>query len=956
MQPTITPGHALLEKNLFLTFDALRERLLAQLQVAASCDTVDREEILLDCFLLAAGLNQILEDYLHRDFLSLRKAATQLRDLLPVIGPVASGAALLASKVVSWARSLRMRQARLRSRQRDLSALVDLLASRVADRAAHEGRRLPLPRAACSETQLLHLAERVMLPFNFPVVLRRSVQRLPNCFRSFDQQPADCDRIVQRFSAQHPDRSRPLLVVGLRTSGNYLAPLCAHFLVAAGYENVRVITTRSGCPLDRAEVKEVRAVAARHGLGLLVDDPPRTGAQLSDAAVMLGRLGLSDVLLMLQGPGDDVSLPPSLRAWPSILLPNREWIICDRLGPEALNQALQALLVGHVELDDGHESAGSAVAAELLKMWPGGRGHVIAHVVARLTDGDGDGNETILPLCVEGVGLGYFGRHALALARAMDGYVPTVYGVRDGLLFRAWLPEDSRVVPSRLSLESDSVAAAVSGYVATRQRLLPLDEDITVGMAGNDPAWEGVAQMLGDAFGQMKPFVRPLTFRAARRLVRVDHPSICDEAMAPGQWFGEDGEPLRKIKFQQRASTNVGFRSCDPVFDLAEAAATSEALGEPHFGVSLRSDYESLTHESIEEERWLLYRLLHHLTAYQVTLRDAATDPSNGQASFGRALALEQTMATIYRRYFEANYFSDLEPVVDGPLCAIDLDGVLENRWIAFPAISTAGAMALRSLNVHGHRTILATGRSLDEVQARCAAYRMSGGVAEYGSVVYDHVRGRTRSLISVEDRAALMALTDVLERIEGVHVDPLYRHCVRAHFLDPTGERRSLPAETMRWALSAARVGGAVVVMPGELQTDFVTAGINKGRGLRALVELFGEDAKRHPLVALAVGDSGPDLAMFALAARAVAPANATAEVRDHAQVVRGSYQTGLLRAVHNELGHSGRRCVACRPPRPGSTQGRLLLTSLAALNGGWRGKVAKALALTTFLALAGS
>jgi len=48
----------------------------------------------------------------------------------------------------------------------------------------------------------------------------------------------------------------PLLcVVGVRTSGSYLAPLCAAALRAAGVTSVAVLTYRPGRPLRRAEAK-----------------------------------------------------------------------------------------------------------------------------------------------------------------------------------------------------------------------------------------------------------------------------------------------------------------------------------------------------------------------------------------------------------------------------------------------------------------------------------------------------------------------------------------------------------------------------------------------------------------------------------------------------------------------------------------------------------------------------
>src|SRR5262249_44926445 len=81
---------------------------------------------------------------------------------------------------------------------------------------------------------------------HFPALLLNEVLRLPSCFRSFDQQPADLERLIERFAQRWPDRARPAIVIGLRTSGSYLAPLCAAFLRASGFEKVQTLTVRPG--------------------------------------------------------------------------------------------------------------------------------------------------------------------------------------------------------------------------------------------------------------------------------------------------------------------------------------------------------------------------------------------------------------------------------------------------------------------------------------------------------------------------------------------------------------------------------------------------------------------------------------------------------------------------------------------------------------------------------------
>jgi hydroxymethylpyrimidine pyrophosphatase-like HAD family hydrolase len=476
---------------------------------------------------------------------------------------------------------------------------------------------------------------------------------------------------------------------------------------------------------------------------------------------------------------------------------------------------------------------------------------------------------------------------------------------------------------------------------------LPLSDDVTLRLTGRETVWESVAQMLGHPFGSARQFVRPLTHRAAKHLVEVRRASVTDVSTRPTQWFTTDFEQLRKTDFAQRASSNEGLRSCDPVYDLAEAAAGVEAAGMPVLSELLRSDYETLTGERVPPERWLLYRLSHHERVYREALSKAADESEATGVWLEAALEAERTMAAVHRPYVADVYLSDLTPATIGPLFAIDIDGVLEVRWMTFPAIGPTGALALRALNVHGYRAVLATGRSLEEVRERCHDYRLPGGVAEYGSVVYDHLLVRERSLIDAADRTALNLLRQELARRPDVYVDRAYRHSVRAHTLSSLGERTALAEGTISQALAASGTERTIRAVQGALQTDFVAAHVDKGHGLRALADLLGESADRRYPVAAAIGDSVSDVPVLKLAARAFTPANSSREVSRHARRLRRSYQSALLEAVGRELGHTVGRCRVCRAPRFASSDARLLLTALAALDGGKGRKIAQALSL---------
>jgi hydroxymethylpyrimidine pyrophosphatase-like HAD family hydrolase len=262
--------------------------------------------------------------------------------------------------------------------------------------------------------------------------------------------------------------------------------------------------------------------------------------------------------------------------------------------------------------------------------------------------------------------------------------------------------------------------------------------------------------------------------------------------------------------------------------------------------------------------------------------------------------------------------------------------------------------MALLGLTRHGYRPVVATGRSLAEVRERCGYYRLSGGVAEYGAVVYSHLSGRTRTLLSPEGEAALAELRAVLRGLPGVHVDPAFEHSVRAYRIEHDA-RVGLDQATVEAVLARVRSSGRPRALAARSQTDFVAEGIDKGSGLKVLAEELGEDR-----IALAVGDTIHDLPMLVLAERAGVPSNADADVCRLASA-RGArvdaaarpYGAGLLELVSRLLGHRPGRCAMCASPLVEDDSDRaLLLSVLGALDGGAREKSRQVAVLGALLA----
>jgi len=809
----------------------------------------------LDAYLFAAGLAQLIEDRLHADPLLFWRAASYLREQ-PSRPARLAGAAAAAGGAVARAARRGSGGSLVLARHR-LGRLTGGLASQL------------MTGQPPGELASLLAAVRPVLP-----TLAGDVMRLPACFHSFDLHPDDVWWLARAFAAQYPAAGVPLCVVGVRTSGCYLAPLYAAAL-GGDAGQVRVLTYRPGRPFLPGERAVLRETAAAGGLVLVTDDPPGAGTAFAATARAVSAAGVPDprIVLLLPLFGSATDIPARLHRWPAVVQPWAEWSVHARLSAGPVSRAL-AMLAG-----PGTRIAG----VEALRPGPsaGERGHVRARFRVQLT-GRGAGPVTTAEVLAEGAGLGYLGRQGAVVATALPGQVPHVYGFADGFLYRDWLPGDGPPAPEQELVET------IVGYVTARRSALPAAADVTDRMGGRDPAWEVAARLLSGQFGPLGVPARPLLLDPlARRLLRHGQPAVTDGKTSHQHWLPDPAAAggLRKADFYQRGFGHLDLTCYDPVFDLAGAAADPPSA---HFEARLREAYRLATGEQVDAERWLLYRLA------QLWRLDCAKDLDRGR--------VRQLSAAAVHDYLAGRYLPDLKSAT-GPLCAIDLDGVLECDRLGYPATSPTGMLCLRALIAHGYRPVLASGRSLADIRDRCTAFGLPGGVAEYGAVAFgpdgaeDLRSGPARRLLSRARRE--------LSACPGVQADPGYQYSVRASV-----NGGPLPARLVAGLPLLADPG--LRVIHGEGQTDIVAAGTDKGTGLRALATQLG-----GPGCAFAVGDSPPDLPLLALAATARAPRNARlGPDGSWVRLTRRSYQGGLAEAVGGLLGHRPGGCPVCRPP----------------------------------------
>ena len=139
-----------------------------------------------------------------------------------------------------------------------------------------------------------------------------------------------------------PERTQSILVVGLRTSGSYFAPLLRAFFEAEGYESVALLTIEPNRGVGRREMRELERFAERGYSALIVDDPPYTNRTVFAALDIVHRAGFAPSKLKFLVPTH-----PAKRTWfktlpedSVITLQPEQWHKWALLDPKAVELRL----------------------------------------------------------------------------------------------------------------------------------------------------------------------------------------------------------------------------------------------------------------------------------------------------------------------------------------------------------------------------------------------------------------------------------------------------------------------------------------------------------------------------------------------------------------------------------------------------------------------------------------
>lgn len=743
--------------------------------------------------------------------------------------------------------------------------------------------------------------------------------RIPAAFRSQDLTHFDAFELGRKFVDACPDHDRPILVAGLRTAGSYFAPLLGGYLQATGYDDVATVTLRPKRGLGARERALLARAAKRRARAVLIDEPVYSAGTLAEGLAFLEGAGFP--------AADTVALfpvHPNRRNWTTgvgnlvlsgirvLTLKPEEWHKQALLDDGAAARRLRAYLQrdGTVDVEVRPDAE---LTAALDRTWEPGF-HCRLKRIYKVEWQDGDGSARSRRVLAKSVGWGWLGYHAFLVGTRLAPFVPVVLGLRDGILYMDWCqPDHPRPCggpPSRRLLDS------AASYVAARVRSLGLGKDPTRDLvqAGRHRGTDELAGILSGAYGtKIAAALRRPRIQCELSNLPCGVPTLIDGKMRRLEWInGADG--VLKTDFEHHGMGKHELNLSDPAYDLAEFIL-HWTLSEQQEG-ELIGRYVAKSGDRTVARRLFLNKLLAGTWA-MARAADNLKDPRllERHDEFNQRYLEARNFLTFHTARFCAGFCRRREDLRwSAPLIVLDVDGVLDKQIFGFPSTTAAGMEAVSLFATHGVAVALNTARSCSELKEYCREYGFVGGVAEYGSFVWDAVTGREQVLLSPESLAQLQQLKEAIKAIPGVFVDPACRWSVRAYTY---ARGATVPLPEMLVCNLMARLRLNRLRLHQTYTDSTVTAAeADKGTGLNALLSMAGQSE----LETVAIGDSESDLPMFRVASRCFAPAQIACPRPARllgCRIAARPYQRGLLEIARSIVHPQGGRCRNCLPPR---------------------------------------
>jgi hydroxymethylpyrimidine pyrophosphatase-like HAD family hydrolase len=891
--------------NPHLTVSEAHEHLGEELEKLSAL-TIDwqRREAATNVYLLACGILNTLDEHLRGKTLRLPGPLGRLW----AIRGLKSAAELLGE-------ASRWRNARQVHRWRE--AWVSALGEFLPVLAAAE---TPDPDACACAAK--NVAEQLRAPP--PASVRNERVGIPSPFQRLDLTHLDVLALGQRLMERLPDRRKPILLIGLRTSGSYFAPLMKAALEREGYDAVALATLEPNKGAGRWEMKALRRFSSLGYTGVIVDDPPYSGGTILVALEIALGAGFHLNDLRVVAPTH-----PAKRDWLRTLsddlvitLPPEHWHKQELLQAKmAEAQLLVYFGGGGCSVSMVESERAQRFTAKLQSLSSDERAARLKRVYEVRVEAPGARAEVIFVLA-KSVGWGWLSYHAFIAARRLADFVPPLLGLRDGILYTQYIPPTGKPYGRHARIDT------VADYVAARSRSLSLAECPVAAMdlKRHNNGVRLLEKALSRAYGRFLTDTL-MRSRVGARLRRQPClvPTCVDGNMQQGEWIaGADG--LLKTDYEHHGMGKAGLNVIDPAYDLADAILDLELSREEESRLIRR--YVAMSGDAGVGQRLYLNKLLAgiwNMNQAQEQLLGPARDGTAFETAHQRFIKAWNFLTVETARYIGQSCEPARQIGWHAPLILLDVDGVIDQRLFGFPATTAAGVQALSKLTSHDCSVALNTARSVAEVKGYCAAYFLAGGVAEYGSYIWDALRGRGRVLIDAESARQMETFRGALQKIPGVFLDSRHLYSIRAftYCAKPDG---AVPA--LLKSMKSAEIGdGAVAplspllvkqvmtelgldrlrVHNTTIDTTIVARDVDKGTGLVALRDWV----LRPDSETIAVGDSEADLAMFHEATRSFAPGNIGCARKARllgCEIVPQLHQQGLLEIACRITGSRGK------------------------------------------------
>ncbi|NUM72810.1 HAD family phosphatase [candidate division KSB1 bacterium] len=888
----------------FLSFEQILHRLrfLIDEDLQAKPDWCKREWNI-NLYMLSAAATDLLDDFLARGVFSFSKISDYVSVLSKPVNFL-KGVSLFTSRLRGGLRDRRLRKWRSAWSRWIIQVCEPLVRDQIPGIEAQK---------------VFQAALAPLLKPAFPRKLLAKRARIPAAYRSQDLAHYDFVELGRKYSEKHAAEENSCIVVGLRTAGSFIAPLVCAYLNTVRKRHSSFLTLRPKSFVPPWEAQQIKKYAQSRARFIIVDEPPSTGKSLARCLEILHDFGVNRKFITIAVPihpaGQDwlnTSLKYALGQAEIITLPPEEWykekLLCIKAFRTALLPYFRALGFTEIELV---ENECTKKINEALQQNIGKEYHVRLKKVYQVIPVNSSGRQNHLLVMGKSVGWGWLGYHAALSANRLSDYVPRVYGVKNGIMYMEWVDgnEEPNAAPQNLPSRQDLVAT-LAAYISRRTNQLRLAENPSRFLSSyREGGLQSIAIILSQAFGAKISKLKRGWVRSRLEKLSCPAPCLLDARMMPGEWV-HASHGLVKTDFEHHGfSKTASHNIVDPAYDLASAMFEFELTDREQ--EALIKHYIQATKDERVSQRLFYYKLL--------CGSEAMSDALGKLNKVGYESIYQQLNERFVRAWnflvaetmrYTARYCAG-KPITTWrtPMFVMDIDDVLDKVIFGFPSTTERGIRTLSLLRAHQVCSVINTARSLKEVQDYCRHYGFAGGIAEYGSVLWDAGAEQENVLVSPQALAELSDMRDALRHVPGVFINPFYSYSIRAYSYNRE-KTIPIPDATIGELFQRLNIRH---LKPHRtyIDTAILDHNIDKGKALLRLKEWQGIIQGKIA----AVGDSEADLPMLKVVDCGFLVSNSSVELKRQARhfgitVVKAFFQTGLyeaaVRFVHD---HNGKK-----------------------------------------------